>query len=224
MPSLLTPTLEVELLDPASLVAAPWNPNRVSPEDAAKLDASIARHGLFKPVIIRTLDDGTRQILGGHYRVESALRLGLDAIPVVNLGQLSDDKAKEITVIDNGRYGQDDTLVLGELLDSLGDSETLSYFLPFDKAELEAITTSCKIDLDTLGLEEPDAEPVERAAKAAKTHQVMRFKVSVEDEKQITETFKAIMQAQDFTGSDQLTNAGDALVWLVNAWAAGQDG
>lgn len=211
-----TPIAELSLLDPESLAPAPWNPNRVRPEEAAKLDASIARHGLFKPVVVRELIDGTLQILGGHYRVESAIRMGLTKIPVVNLGEISDERAKEITVIDNGRYGQDDALALGELLGSLGDAVDLTSFMPFDEAQLAAITTSCKIDLDTLGLEEAEADPVDRATKAPKTHVVMRFKVGIEDEKTVSDTFKAIMQTQGFTGSDQLTNAGDALVWLVN--------
>jgi ParB-like chromosome segregation protein Spo0J len=205
---------EIRLLDPAVLRPCPWNPNRMDPEDELKLDASLTRHGMFKPVIARTCEDGSLEVVGGHYRRESALRLGLTSIPVVVLGVISDERAKEIMLLDNGRYGHDDATALAELISSMGDPAELSAFMPFDLTELEAIAATSRINLDDLGLDEPDAAPVE-TKKTAKTHEIMRFKVTLEDAERIRKLIQGAMRQNGFTEADELTNAGDALVHLL---------
>src|SRR5437762_10365036 len=99
-------------VDPRLLQPNPWNTNVVSPDNEAKIDASNQRLGMFKPIIVRELPDGTLQILGGAHRRESAIRLGWDQVPVFNVGPVSDKQAKEIGLADNARYGHDDTLAL----------------------------------------------------------------------------------------------------------------
>jgi ParB-like chromosome segregation protein Spo0J len=212
--------LAVTLRDPHTLVPAPWNPNRATPEDERKLDESIRRFGMFKPVICRELPTGALQILGGHYRVQAALRLGISEVPVINLGTVDDRRAKEITLIDNGRYGRDDTMALAGLLEELGSPTELALFMPYDLVEIDAICAASKIDLETLGLvEEPEEKAIEdKPARAPKTHEILRLKVALEDAERVRRTLETIMQAQGFTDSDALTNAGDALVWLINDW------
>lgn len=212
-------TLKIEALDPRGLVPAPWNPNVADPADEAKLDASIERMGFFKPVICRELDDGRLQILGGHYRTAAAIRLGHETVPVINLGQVDEKRAREITLIDNGRYGHDDANQLAALIEELGGSkDSLASFLPYDLAELEAITASAKVDLDSLGLDDEDAPAPEKPPRAVKTHEVMRFKVGLSDAGQVRDAIKTVMLDQNFTEADELTNAGDGLVWLVQDW------
>lgn len=201
-------------MDPALLRPCPWNPNRMDPEDELKLDASLSRHGMFKPVIARTLDDGSLEMIGGHYRRESAIRLGMAEIPVMVLGEVSDERAKEIMLLDNGRYGHDDTTALAELINSMGDPSELTVFLPYDLAALEAITATTRINLDDLDLAEDDAPAVE-TQKTSKTHEIMRFKVTLEDAERLRALIKRAMRDGGFTESDELTNAGDALVHLL---------
>jgi ParB-like chromosome segregation protein Spo0J len=210
--------LQIESRDPRDLRPAPWNPNRAGPAEEAKLDASIARMGMFKPIICRQLDDGTLQILGGHYRCLSAIRLGYPAVPVINLGTVPEDRAREITLVDNGRYGHDDAGALAALIEELGGSQGLADFLPYDTAELEAIAAAASIDLDDLGLDEEDAAKPEKPPRTAKSHEVMRFKVAIEDADTVRRALQAVMADQGFSEADQLTNAGDALVWLVSDW------
>lgn len=221
MTSHQVPSLRVEHRDPRTLTAAPWNPNRADPSDEAKLDASIRRIGMFKPVICRELPDGTLQILGGHYRAASAIRIGITEVPVVNLGEVPEKRAREITLIDNGRYGRDDAGALSDLFAELGESsDALASFLPYDLSELAAFQVSAEIDLDSLGLDEEDAPAAEdKVPRAAKTHEVMRMKVAIDDADFIRKALQTVMADQGFSDADQLTNAGDALVWLVRDWA-----
>ena len=204
-------------VDPRTLVANPWNVNVVSPDNEAKIEASIDRHGLFKPIIARTLPDGRLEILGGQHRTEAAIRKGIGSVPVIDLGEISVERAKEISLIDNGRYGVDDAFKLSELLSDLGSHDELSSFLPFSQTELESIFTSTSIALEDIELPEDDEEPIPMpSASKVQSHQVMRFKVPVEDAADVMEAIEEVMKAQGFTEQDSLSNAGDALVWIVN--------
>jgi ParB-like chromosome segregation protein Spo0J len=204
--------------DPRALQPNPWNTNAVSPDNEAKIDASIRRLGMFKPIIVRTLTDGSLQILGGAHRRDAAIRLGMDQVPVVNLGTVDDNRAKEIGIVDNGRYGEDDTLALAELLSSLGAPEDLAEFLPFSDADFNSIFASTTIALDELELPDDDgAPPAAPAAKPAQTHAVMRFKVPVGDDGMIADAIARVQKQQGFTDEDAMSNAGNALVHIFKS-------
>jgi ParB-like chromosome segregation protein Spo0J len=199
----------------------PWNTNRVSPEGEAKIRKSIERNGLFKPVLVRTVaGEPGYEIIGGEHRWEQAIELGHTDVPICNLGDISELQAKEIGVIDNARYGADDTLSFSELLRELGNIDDLQEFLPYGSADLDAIFSATNIALDDLELHDPlpgdEVDlPEEEAFKPAKTHNVMRFKVSIADSDRLIALISATKKTHDFTHEDDLTNAGDALVQLL---------
>jgi hypothetical protein len=209
--------LEISYHSPRDLHPSPWNPNVASSEDQAKLDAALIKHPLFKPLLARELPNGNLELVGGHWRRESAMRLGLAEVPVLNLGPISDQEAKEIMLLDNGRYGHDDAAKLTELLAGMGKIEDLATFLPYDLSTLEAFSTAVEIDLDTLGLHDDDEEmsAAEIKPKPSKTHEILRFKVAIEDADRVRQRIKETITAQGFTEADDLTNAGDALIHLL---------
>lgn len=201
-----------------SLQPNPFNSNVVSAENEAKLDESLRRFGLFKPIIVRELEDGSKEIIGGEHRWRAAVRAGYREVPIVNLGRINDKKAKEISLVDNGRYGEDDALALHEILKDL-DSDLVDY-LPYSEAELEALVSATDIDLDSLGLDDlghgdEESAAIEAATKAPKTHVIMRFKVPIGDSESIQGLIEATMRSQGFDQDDSLTNAGNALVHLL---------
>lgn len=214
------PNPQVSMLDPRTLQPNPWNTNSCSPAIEAKLDESVRRLGMFKPVVVRTLPDGSKQIIGGEHRSQSAIRVGLGKIPVCDLGDITEKRAKEISLVDNQRYGQDDSIQLAQLLEELGTAEDIGSFMPYSDAELTNIFSSVDIDLDSLDIDDGAVELPTSKDKTVdgnhKTHQTMRFRVPVEDVENIGQKFELIMKAQGFTEADSLTNAGDALVWLLN--------
>jgi ParB-like chromosome segregation protein Spo0J len=195
----------------------PWNTNRVDPENEKKLKESFKQFGCYKPIVVRELDDGRYQILGGEHRWRTAKELGYDTVPIVNLGKIDDAKAKKIGLVDNGRYGEDDTLQLAELLRGLGDMDDVLAILPYQNDDLAAIFASTDIDLDSLDLppEDPSGIPELPSAKAVQTHQVMRFKVPLEDAPGIQKLIEKTMKAQGYTDDDSMTNAGNALVHIL---------
>lgn len=206
---------KIDQVNPDTLVPNPWNTNVVSPENEEKLDSSLKRFGVFKPVIVRELIDGTLQIIGGEHRAQSAARLGYKAIPIVNLGMISDQKAKEISLVDNDRFGEDDMFKLAELVGTLDVSE-LSSFTTFTDTDIDSMFTSSSIaleDLDSLSLPSEDIELPQE--KSIQTHQIMRFKVPIKDVDAVTQKIEKAIKVQGFDDSDSLTNAGDALVHLL---------
>lgn len=211
-------------VNPASLQKNPWNTNVVSPENERKLDESLKRLGVFKPILCRELPDGSLQIIGGEHRAESAVRLGMKEVPVVNLGHISEERAKEVMLVDNGRYGDDDALRLAELLSEMGSVDEIASFMPYSDADLTAIFASTSIDLDDLDI--PDNEempPTLPTEKPIQTHQIMRFKVPVGDVEHITSVIERVMRTQKFTDEDSLANAGNALVHVFKRGAT-EDG
>jgi hypothetical protein len=205
----------------------PWNSNQVSAENEAKIRESIKRNGIFKPIIVREVEgQGGYEIIGGEHRWEQAAELGHTEVPIANLGTIDDRRAKEIGVIDNARYGIDDTLSLGEILKDIG-ADDLQDYLPYGDTDLQAIFSASDIALDDLDIdesfekpsenEEENEEPIE---KPAKTHTVMRYKCSLGDAERLTALIARTQKEQGLTTSDDLTNAGDALVFLLSAHLA----
>jgi ParB family transcriptional regulator, chromosome partitioning protein len=213
-----------QLVDPNFIRPSPWNANVVSQENEEKLKASIERHGMFKPILVRDcVDTSTGEIelqcIGGWHRCEQAIGLGYTEVPVINLGPIDDDKAKEISLADNARYGIDDTLKLSELLGDL-DTSALENILPWSSRDISAMTASLSVNIDDLDLDQPDIsdddeEEAPETPKPSKTHQLLRFRCGLDDAARISGLINKTMEAQGFTTADGLTNAGDALAFLL---------
>lgn len=224
-------TPEYQEIDPNVIVPSPWNANVVNHENEEKLRASIARHGMFKPIIVREISDPALpgyetgeqyQCIGGWHRCEQAIELGYEKIPAFNLGPIDDVKAKEISLADNARYGVDDLVRLNELLEDL-DLKSVEETMPWSNQDLEAMTASIAVSVDDLGdlddLPDPDDleddEDDDKPAKAAKTHQMLKFRCSLEDASKISRMVKDTMLEEGFTDEDDASNAGTALAFLL---------
>jgi hypothetical protein len=205
------------------LKPSPFNVNVVSPDNEAKIDASLKRFGFFKPALCRELDDGGLEIIAGEHRWLAAKRLGHKDIPIINLGKISDSRAKEISLVDNSRYGSDDTLQLAELLEGMDDVAALTSFMPYSDSDIASIFSSVNIALDDLNLDDDDEDsPSSPQERPMQTHQIMRFRVPLDDA-WVQKMIEDAMKSQKLTESDSLTNAGDALVYLLTKLKALQD-
>jgi hypothetical protein len=207
---------------PATLQPNPWNSNVVGPEMERRLDESIRKFGVYKPIIVRELSDGTLQILGGQHRAAAAERAGID-VPIVNLGTVADKKAKALGLADNGRYGEDDTLKLADVLKDIQDEFEIETFLPYTDKDLAGIFAAQDINLDDLGID-PNSESVHEnlpdalAARPTVTHELMRFKVPVEDRERVQALFERVIKKQGLTTEqDSLVAGGMALVAICDA-------
>lgn len=217
--------LSLTYLDPRSLKPSPWNPNEVDPINQKKLMESIRTEGFVNPVKVRQLADNSLEIVGGEHRTRAAIEMGIKVVPVVNLGVIDDGKAKRVLMLDNQRYGEDDLQKLAELLssDDIGTAEHLLATMPIDEAELAAYfehDTMGDIDNDfsDFDIDEDTIDLATPSASSSKDSQILRFKVSLDDADVITKAITQVRHDQGFDSEDQLTNLGDALVYVFSEW------
>jgi ParB family chromosome partitioning protein len=218
--------IRYEIVSIDTVVPNSYNPNYVSPENEQKLIESVQRQGFVKDVLVRELDNGTYEIIGGEHRVKILKKLGYTKVPIKNLGKISDEQAKEICLLDNSRYGFDDAIKLSDLFGSLPDAHALASFLPYSDTEIDVFLASAKVDLKELD-EDPPLKLDEDLPKLPKetnksAYRVLRFKVPIEDAQMIEDIVQEVMVAKGFTGSDSQTNAGDALILICRERRDGQ--
>ncbi len=216
--------MDITYADPKVLKPNPWNPNVVDPLNQMKLEASIRKEGIKRPIVIRELENGDMEIIGGQHRTLAAIALGLPLVPLINRGKISDAEAKKETLIDNFRYGSDDVFKFSELLQDpdIGSAAELLATMPIDEEELagyfshlSAETVEVEID-SILGDEDGESETIDLGATTpTRTHQIIRFRVSVDDAAKIGELLKKVRAANGYTEADDMTNDGDALVHVL---------
>lgn len=213
--------LQVEV---ARLRPNPWNTNSVGAQNFEKLKGSIEKLGFFKPILARELDGGQFEILGGEHRWRAAMEQGISTVPVISVGKISDLVAKQMSLVDNERYGEDDQVALQRLIEEI-QSELdyqLSEIAPYDDELAATLARESAIDLEMLeALSRGDEEPIEKdsrekAERVGAEHQTMRFKVTFDASERVTETIKSIIKEQAINTGNDMENAGEALVWLVD--------
>ena len=130
--------LVIQYVSPTSLKQNPRNVRSHKPPQIAAIARSIQTFGFNVPVVAD--EDG--QILAGHGRVAAALKLGLEAVPILRIAHLSSAQREAFAIADNRLTdtSQWDEQLLGEVLRDLSVAD-----LDF---ELDAIGFSvCEIDL-----------------------------------------------------------------------------
>ncbi|EPE2648717.1 ParB/RepB/Spo0J family partition protein [Vibrio fluvialis] len=220
-------SLQFSYEDPRSLKKNSWNPNEVSAEGMMKLKKSIEKNGHIKPILVRELEDGTKEIVGGEHRVDVSIELGHETVPVINLGKISDELAKKALLLDNSRYGEDEVGKLSSLLEDLGeDSAELASYLTYTEDDLATLMSS-DLEAELKGLDElddltyideEDSEEVASPVRELRTHQTMKFKVDVENAEMVSETIDRIIREQGIEDSDAMVRSGEALTWLVRRY------
>lgn len=191
---------------PFDLKGNPWNSNVVERPAFEKLKKSMERHGSFKPVVIRTLPDGTFQILGGFHRNEAAKELGWKEVPTFDVGEISDSRAKEIALLDNTRYGTDDEELLDKLLSEIEDLDVLAEILP-ETVELELP--------DVIDETEKMAEEIMERKEPDDTHKTLHFKYEIEKAEEIEAILSETAMKHGYQYSDGYSNFAEALYHLL---------
>lgn len=118
-----------------------WNPNVQSDDMYRHTKASIEKLGFVDPITVREID-GEYEIIDGEYRWQAAGDLGYEEIDAINLGVVTDEVGKQLTLALNNIHGEDDTELLKALLTELEEelgADHLTAVLPYSQEELEAL-------------------------------------------------------------------------------------
>lgn len=105
-----------------------WNPKQKRTREFEKVRESIRTQGFLNPLIVREIKDDTYkyQILDGEQKFSAAMDLGMEEVPIYNLGKMSDEKAKQITIF-MMQHVEADKDQLGHLLVELVGKVDLPY-------------------------------------------------------------------------------------------------
>lgn len=134
---------EIEYVDPATLVPAPWNPRGITPEARKRLKEGIAMFGLVEPVVARRED---RLIVGGHQRRELAVVEKWAKVPVVFVEGLGDAQARALAVLLNNpeAQGRFETRMLASLLLEVRKAGMDATVTGYDEEQVAALLKKLK--------------------------------------------------------------------------------
>lgn len=137
-----------------------------SESQVAQIAGSIAEFGFNVPVLV----DDKGVLIAGHGRLLAARHLGLDAVPVIRLGHLTDAQARAYRLADNQlalNAGWDDELLAAELARLQEDGFSLD-LIGFSDEDLERLMAPLDDEAEGDGeadegeTPEPPADPVTR--------------------------------------------------------------
>lgn len=158
----------IEMVSPARLAPYARNARTHSADQIGQIVASIVEFGFTNPILV----DGEFGIIAGHGRLQAALRLEMERVPVIVLDHLSDAQRRALIIADNKiaeNAGWDEDLLKQELAALRLEAFDLD-LLGFSGSELDALLED--VDLDgtpppSLGdpdfvPEPPKANPISR--------------------------------------------------------------
>ena len=125
----------IERVDVSALTAFSGNPRTHSDTQIDQIAASIREFGWTNPILV----DAGGTIIAGHGRLAAATRLGLDQVPVIRLGHLSDAQRKALVIADNQlalNAGWDE-VALSNLVRELDAEKFELALLGFDSSDLD---------------------------------------------------------------------------------------
>ncbi|MGE0805094.1 MAG: site-specific DNA-methyltransferase [Burkholderiaceae bacterium] len=129
--------LNVDYRKVETLIPYARNPRTHSDAQVAKIAASIVEYGWTSPVLV----DGDNGVIAGHGRLAAARKLGLDEVPVIELGHLTPAQKRAYVISDNRLAldaGWDEELLALELAE-LSDAGYDLALTGFDESEIDAL-------------------------------------------------------------------------------------
>ncbi len=127
--------LEVKYLPVADLLPYARNARTHSDEQIAQIAGSIKEFGFVNPILISKGND----IIAGHGRALAAAKLGMESVPTIALGHLTDIQRRAYVLADNRialSSGWDDQMLKLETLQLMDDGFDIS-LLGFSKGEID---------------------------------------------------------------------------------------
>lgn len=167
-----------KLVDIDTLTPNTWNPNRMDSFMRDKLRKALEKDGFIVPVLVRPLPPVRKsataalwEIVDGEHRYKEALDIGMKRIPIINLGPITDEHAKLITVKANTLRGEFDAVKLAEMVAELSNELGVTAVvenLPYTPERVQAMIDLINVDtsqltLHTAGDDKPTNAPASTA-------------------------------------------------------------
>lgn len=137
----------IVMVKASTLKPSKYNPRTWSDEAVAGLTESIKRFGLVDPILVNGSESRKNIVIGGHFRLAMAKKLGFKEVPVIYLDIPDETKEKELNLRLNRNVGDWSYELLAEF------DESLLADVGFDSEELDEIFEVDLEETDTFDLE-----------------------------------------------------------------------
>lgn len=155
---------QIEHLKTEDLIPYARNSRTHSETQVAQVASSIKEFGFTNPVLV----DADNMLIAGHGRVMAAKKLGLDTVPAIRLGYLTDQQKRAYVIADNKlalNAGWDDEMLALELSE-LQDLDFDLSLTGFDDDELNSLFEDTAEEVqgqtDADAVPEPPKTPVSK--------------------------------------------------------------
>ena len=151
--------LKIEYKTTKELIPYEKNP-RNNKNAIDKVAASIKEFGFNNPIII----DSNDVIIAGHTRLLAAKKIGIEEVPTVQVGDLSEEQIRAFRIADN-KVAEIAERNIEMLTDELEDLQSMSYDIEltgFDMSEFKGMTTKEEDDFDVSEALHDTKEPLTR--------------------------------------------------------------
>lgn len=175
-PKKVADDLKIVMVPIDDLHAATYNARRHDDAMEAQLSASITKFGFIDPVLVNGAPNRRNIILGGHFRIDVAKKLGYTTVPCVYVSIPNIEKEKELNLRLNRNVGEWDM----ELLKAFNIDLLLD--IGFDDADLNDIWgDSLSTDDDNFDVEKAVADAKKTSVKAGQLYQLGNHRVLCAD-------------------------------------------
>ena len=99
--------MEIVEISVINIDAPSWNPNRMDDDMIARLFRSIQRYGFLVPLVVRAMDNGDYETIGGAQRLAVIKALGFKQVPCVVVAA-EGSEARLLSQVLNRIQGEDD--------------------------------------------------------------------------------------------------------------------
>jgi ParB-like nuclease domain len=133
-PFMDNPKLHIEYVATDLLKPASYNPRIVSEKTFNDMKNSLTKFGWAEPIVV---NKRTATIVGGHLRLQAAIALNMEQVPVVYV-DLDPKSERALNIALNKISGEFDENMLAELIADLEDLTTFTGFGEDELAKLQA--------------------------------------------------------------------------------------
>jgi len=186
-----------------------WNP-KIGPEDDLDVQQqyeevvkSIKNHGLVEPILVRSSKEGKKlgfyEIINGYHRFLACKELKFDEIIVNDLGDVSDQEAKKLTIVTEEIKIPIDQAKLSQLLKEMLENEDLDKLvegLPYSKELIESKIELLEFDWAGLENEAPPESGGVEPGDYEVDNNTLNLLFDNKDDKILVESFFTLIQKE----------------------------
>lgn len=196
--------MENKDFDPSKIIKVPidkvepndYNPKEKNTKEYKNVVESIRRNGLKQPIFVREVDNNEKYVVvDGEQRLTAANELGYTEIYVYNLGKISEEEAKALTIWFEVQVPFSEV----ELAPIVVELNKLDITLPYTDEEIVTFEKMTQFDFDTAYNEEgPQTDELDDEMKT------LNIKMTPEQFETVDGAMKYIMEQEDVSAGRAL--------------------